>query len=56
MHQQLSLPNCAVVQSGVKLFRLDCAAGGVRGKRQNQGVASGGKTRQRERYKWDDRG
>lgn len=54
--QQLSLPNCEVAQSGVKLLRLYCAAGGDRGKKQNQGVASGGKTGQRERYKWDDRG
>lgn len=52
MHQgqHFSLPNCEVVQSGVKLLRLDCVARGERGKRQNCGVASGGKTRQRERY------
>lgn len=57
MHQgqQSSLPNCEVVQRGVKLLRLDCAAGGEWGKRQNGGVVSGGKERQRERYKWDDR-
>lgn len=58
MHQgqRSSFPNCEVVQRGVKLLRLDCAAGGERRKRQNGGVASGGKKRQRERYKWDDRG
>lgn len=55
------LPNCEVVQreegvGGLKLRRLDCAAGGERGKRQNGGVVSGGKAGQRERYKWDGRG
>lgn len=58
MHQgqRSSFPNCEVVQRGVKLLRLDCAAGGEWRKKQNGGVASGGKKRQRERYKWDDRG
>lgn len=45
----------------MKLLRLDCAAGGQRGrkggeKRQNGGVVPGErKTRQRERYKRADR-
>lgn len=41
---------------GWKLLRLDCAAGGEWGTRQDGGVVWGGKTGQRERYKWDDRG
>lgn len=59
MHQgqQSSLPNCEAVQRGAKLLRLDCAAGGEQGgERRHGGVVSGGKTRQRARYKWDDRG
>lgn len=55
MHQgqHSSLPNCEVVQRGVKLLRLDCAAGGSK---EAEGREEGTERRRSGGTGWADRG